>query len=109
AAPADRAGSASAISETAYEMGGAMGVALLGSLATGIYRSELGNAPAAAAETLGEAVHAAAALPAEAGDALLAAARTAFTHGLQTVALIAAGLIVIATVMVGRTLRTKQP
>ncbi|PRY57208.1 MFS transporter [Glycomyces artemisiae] len=109
AAPADRAGSASAISETAYELGGAMGVALLGSLATGIYRSELGNAPAAAAETLGEAVHAAAALPAEAGDALLAAARTAFTHGLQTVALIAAGLVVVATVMVGRTLRTKQP
>ncbi|NUQ87836.1 MAG: MFS transporter, partial [Glycomyces artemisiae] len=55
AAPADRAGSASAISETAYELGGAMGVALLGSLATGIYRSELGNAPAASSETLGEA------------------------------------------------------
>jgi DHA2 family multidrug resistance protein-like MFS transporter len=107
AAPADRAGSASAISETAYELGGAMGVALLGSLATGIYRSELSDAPAGASETLGEAVHVAAALPAEAGDALLAAARTAFTHGLQTVALIAAGLILIATISVGRALRAK--
>jgi DHA2 family multidrug resistance protein-like MFS transporter len=107
AAPADRAGSASAISETAYELGGAMGVALLGSLATGIYRSELSDAPAGASETLGEAVHVAAALPAEAGDALLTAARTAFTHGLQTVALIAAGLILIATISVGRALRAK--
>ncbi|RRS01452.1 MFS transporter [Glycomyces terrestris] len=105
AAPADRAGAASAISETAYELGGAMGVALLGSLATGIYRSELGDAPAAAAETLGEAVHAAAALPAAAGEALLTAARTAFTDGLRTVALIAAALVLVAAVSVGRALR----
>ncbi len=75
AAPADRAGAASAISETAYELGGAMGVALLGSLATGIYRAEIGDAPAAATETLGEAAHVAATLPAAAGDALLAAAQ----------------------------------
>ncbi|THV29603.1 MFS transporter [Glycomyces paridis] len=108
AAPADRAGAASAISETAYELGGAMGVALLGSLATGIYRSELGDAPAGASETLGEAVHVAAALPAEAGDALLEAAKTAFTDGLRTTSLLAAGLVVVATVAVGRALRTKR-
>jgi DHA2 family multidrug resistance protein-like MFS transporter len=107
AAPADRAGAASAISETAYELGGAMGVALLGSLATGIYRNEIGEAPASAAETLGEAVHVAAALPAEAGEALLAAARTAFTDGLRTVAVVAAALVLVAAVAVGRALREK--
>ncbi|MCD0443198.1 MFS transporter [Glycomyces sp. A-F 0318] len=105
AAPADRAGSASAISETAYELGGAMGVALLGSLATGVYRSELGDAPAGAAETLGEAAHVAATLPAEAGEALLTAARTAFTDGLRITALVAAALVLIAAVAVGRALR----
>jgi DHA2 family multidrug resistance protein-like MFS transporter len=107
AAPADRAGAASAISETAYELGGAMGVALLGSLATGIYRAELTDAPAAAAETLGEAAHVAATLPAEAGNALMDAAKTAFTDGLRTVAIVAAVLIVIATIAVGRALRDK--
>ncbi|MCC3761531.1 MFS transporter [Glycomyces sp. TRM65418] len=107
AAPADRAGAASAISETAYELGGAMGVALMGSLATGIYRAELGDAPDAAAETLGEAAHVAATLPAEAGEALMTAARTAFTDGLRTVAVVAAVLVLIATVAVGRALREK--
>jgi len=107
AAPADRAGAAAALSETAYELGGAMGVALLGSLATGIYRSGLGDAPDAAAETLGEAVHVAAALPAEAGEALLTAARTAFTDGLRAVAVIAAALVLIAAITVGRTLRSR--
>ncbi|MDN3241346.1 MFS transporter [Glycomyces tritici] len=107
AAPADRAGAASAISETAYELGGAMGVALLGSLATGIYRSEMADAPVQA-ETLGEAAHIAAKLPAATGDALMEAARTAFTDGLRTVALIAAVLVLLATVAVGRALR-EQP
>ena len=109
AAPADRAGAASAISETAYELGGAMGVALLGSLATGIYRSELGDAPAAAAETLGEAVHVAAALPAETGNALLAAAQSAFTDGVRTTSIVAAALTLVAAVAVGRALRAKTP
>ncbi|GAA2149620.1 MFS transporter [Glycomyces algeriensis] len=107
AAPADRAGAASAISETAYELGGAMGVALLGSLATGIYRTEMADAPVEA-ETLGEAAHVAATLPAETGDALMEAARTAFTDGLRTVALVAAALVLIATVAVGRALRTRS-
>jgi DHA2 family multidrug resistance protein-like MFS transporter len=107
AVPVDRAGAASAISETAYELGGAMGVALLGSLATGIYRSGLGDAPDAAAETLGEAAHVAASLPAEAGDALMTAARTAFTDGLRIVAVVAAVLVLIAAVAVGRALRTR--
>ncbi|MCH7229753.1 MFS transporter [Glycomyces sp. L485] len=106
-APADRAGAAAAISETAYELGGAMGVAVLGSIAAGIYRSELEGAPGAARETLGEAVHVAASLPPEAGEALMVAARTAFTDGLRATSAIGAVLVVVALVAVGRALREK--
>ncbi|THV41368.1 MFS transporter [Glycomyces buryatensis] len=107
AAPPNRAGAAAAISETAYELGGAMGVALLGSVATGIYRRGLDGEPAAAHETLGEAVHVAATLPAEAGDALLTVARTAFTDGLRTTSIIAAVLLLLAAIPIGRALRAK--
>ena len=37
AAPPERAGAASAISETSSEFGGALGIALLGALATAVY------------------------------------------------------------------------
>ncbi|WP_217146177.1 MFS transporter, partial [Streptomyces sp. AC627_RSS907] len=36
--PGDQAGAASAVSETAYELGAALGIALLGSIVTGVYR-----------------------------------------------------------------------
>ena len=36
--PKEQAGSASAVSETAYELGAALGIALLGSIVTGVYR-----------------------------------------------------------------------
>ena len=107
-APADRAGAAAAISETAYELGGAMGVAVLGSVATGVYRAELDGAPEAAKETLGEATHVAASLPAESGAALMEAARTAFTHGLRTTSVIGAALVVVALIVVGRALRDRS-
>jgi len=37
-APAERAGSAAAISETSAELGGALGIAILGSIGTAVYR-----------------------------------------------------------------------
>lgn len=61
----ERAGAASAISETASELGGALGIAVLGSLGTAIYRSTMASASlpgipthtiAAARDTLGAAV-----------------------------------------------------
>src|SRR5581483_1043640 len=85
-APEDQAGAASALSETCSEFGGALGIALLGSLATFLYRHTLAAAlpasiPAAATETalrgLGAARAAAAARHAytsAAGAALLASA-----------------------------------
>jgi MFS transporter, DHA2 family, multidrug resistance protein len=58
AAPPERAGSASAVSETSAEFGGALGIAVLGSIATFIYRNAMStsDAPLAAKATLNEAV-----------------------------------------------------
>ncbi|MEU5547942.1 MFS transporter, partial [Streptomyces sioyaensis] len=73
-APADKAGAAAGISETAYELGGVMGTAILGSIGASLYSSTvLHNLPAstpsevsrAASETIGTAHQVASALPAE--------------------------------------------
>ncbi|MDH6125769.1 MFS transporter [Kitasatospora sp. GP82] len=103
AAPADRAGAASAVSETAYELGTALGIALVGSVVTAIYAGSL-NLPdgtgAAAAErakeSIGGAVEAAGSLPAEVGRPLLAHAEHAFVHGMNVAAVIAAGLLLVS-------------
>src|SRR5918994_478987 len=72
AAPPERAGAASGVAETGNELGGALGIALLGSLGTAIYRDEMAGAvpsdvaPAAAdaaRDTLGGATSVAAQLP----------------------------------------------
>ncbi|MFJ3233098.1 MFS transporter [Streptomyces sp. NPDC086787] len=83
--PKDQAGAASAVSETAYELGAALGIALLGSIVTGVYRGFTGPAgtPDSAHESLGGAVEAAAHLPAHTSAELLTAARDSFVHGLH--------------------------
>ncbi|MGK5518112.1 MFS transporter [Micromonospora sp. URMC 107] len=105
AVPKDRAGSASAISEMAYELGVALGIALLGTLQTVLYRSALPDLSTLPGPT-GEAVHEslAAADKALNGDGqqgveILAAAREAFVHAMQTTSLIAAALLVAAGVV----------
>jgi DHA2 family multidrug resistance protein-like MFS transporter len=89
-APPERAGSASAISETSAEFGGALGVALLGSLGTIVYRMLMsgteiaGIAPqqaAAARLTIGGAVETAKTLAWPEPPAWLEAARDAFSMG----------------------------
>jgi DHA2 family multidrug resistance protein-like MFS transporter len=98
-APPERAGAASGISETGAELGGALGLALLGSIGLAIYRDALDpallaglppEAAAAARNTLGGAVGVAGTLPAGSADALLAAARTSFVDGMHVAAAIAA-------------------
>jgi MFS transporter, DHA2 family, multidrug resistance protein len=113
-APPERAGSASALSETASEFSGAVGIALFGSAGTVVYRHGLAEAmpvgvpeatAAAALGTIGGAVAAAQSLPAAAGDALLAAARAAFVDALQLSALVGAAVVVLACVLSVRLLR----
>jgi DHA2 family multidrug resistance protein-like MFS transporter len=92
AAPAERAGAASAIAETGAELGGALGLAVLGSLGIAVYRSRITDAMPAgvptelidsARETLGGAVEAAGQLPDQVGAALLDAAQNAFVQAMQ--------------------------
>jgi DHA2 family multidrug resistance protein-like MFS transporter len=97
-APPERAGAASGISETGSELGGALGIAILGSIGVAIYRGELPSrlpagvppdAVTAARDTLGAAVEAAGALPAQLGDALRQGAQEAFVHGMQLTSAVA--------------------
>ncbi|QKW26685.1 MFS transporter [Streptomyces seoulensis] len=83
--PKEQAGAASAVSETAYELGAALGIALLGSIVTAAYRGFTGPAgtPPQAHESLGGAVQAAQALPHDRAEAMLTAAQDAFVHGLH--------------------------
>ncbi|MFY4719863.1 MFS transporter [Streptomyces sp. LaBMicrA B280] len=83
--PKEQAGAASAVSETAYELGAALGIALLGSIVTAVYSGFHGPAgtPPGAHDSLGAAVQASAQLPPETAESLLDAARDAFVHGLH--------------------------
>ncbi|MET8582699.1 MFS transporter [Streptomyces collinus] len=99
-APVERAGSASSLLETATEFGGALGMAVLGSVGTAVYRHRMpSSAPAEARETLGGALADAARLPGRAGQSLLTTAREAFTNGMHGVAI--AGTVVLALAAVG--------
>jgi DHA2 family multidrug resistance protein-like MFS transporter len=110
-APPERAGAASGISETGSELGGALGIAILGSIGVAIYRGELPSrlpagvppdAVTAARDTLGAAVEAAGALPAQLGDALRQGAQEAFVHGMQLTSavatVVAIGLAIVTVV-----------
>ncbi|OLZ72943.1 MFS transporter [Streptomyces sp. IMTB 2501] len=83
--PKEQAGAASAVSETAYELGAALGIALLGSIVTGVYRDFTGPAgtPPQAHESLGAAVEASTHLPSHAAQQMLDAARDSFVRGLH--------------------------
>jgi DHA2 family multidrug resistance protein-like MFS transporter len=108
-APPERAGAASGISQTAAELGGALGIAILGSIGAAIYRSELAlGLPAAipteaamgARDTLGAAVIVAEGLPDGIGMLLLQVARDAFVEGMQLTAAIAALVAIAIAILV---------
>jgi MFS transporter, DHA2 family, multidrug resistance protein len=107
-APPERAGAAAGISETCAELGGALGIAIFGSIGVAVYRGLLvhalpgGLAPDvtdAAMSTLGGAVAVAQSLPAVVGAAVVGAAREAFLRGLVLCAAISGvGSLVLAIV-----------
>ncbi|WP_433262093.1 MFS transporter [Actinosynnema sp. CS-041913] len=99
AAPAERAGSAAAMSETSMEFGLALGVAVLGSVGTAVYRSELpAGVPGDAAESLAGAL-------AVGGSDVVEAARAAFTSSLNVVGVVSAtatAVIALVTLLLVR-------
>ncbi|WP_372351972.1 MFS transporter [Streptomyces sp. KL116D] len=102
--PKEQAGAASAVSETAYELGAALGIALLGSIVTGVYAGFTAppgtpaDVAAAAHESLGGAVESASGLPAAQAQELLTSAQTAFVDGLQVAAGVGAAVLLTTAV-----------
>jgi DHA2 family multidrug resistance protein-like MFS transporter len=117
-APPERAGAAAAISETSSELGGALGIAILGSIGTAIYREAMGRAGlhsvpsealTAARETLGGATAAAQHLAAPVAAQLLTASRAAFTHSLEVTAIICAVVSALVALSAAVLLRRIRP
>ncbi|MFI6982677.1 MFS transporter [Embleya sp. NPDC050154] len=106
-APADRAASASAVLESGSELGGALGMALLGTIGDAVYhRAMADTAPSGPArETLGGAQAVAADLPGNSGRALVDSARDAFCDGMNAAAIGAAVVMVVAAAYCARFLR----
>jgi MFS transporter, DHA2 family, multidrug resistance protein len=112
-APPERSGSATGISETAAEFGGALGIAILGSIGIAVYRGALADLPSGlspeqadiARDTLGGATAVAQQVPDRTGDALLNAAQGAFVQGLQVTAVTGAVLLAVLAVVTGVLLR----
>ncbi|MEU1970268.1 MFS transporter [Microbacterium sp. NPDC019599] len=110
-APPEKAGAASAVSETAYELGAVLGTAVLGGLLTALYRAQLAlpaglpaDAAHASRETLAGAMHTADSLGGALGQAVRDAAAHAFDSGVTVTALIGAVLVAIAAVVAATTL-----
>jgi DHA2 family multidrug resistance protein-like MFS transporter len=117
-APAERAGAAAGISEMGAELGGALGIALFGSVVTLIYRGRVtgslgGDLPsdalAAACDTLGGALSTAGTLPDEIAVALVAVSRSAFVEAFQTSAFACAAIALIAAAGTVRILGRPKP
>jgi MFS transporter, DHA2 family, multidrug resistance protein len=115
-APPEQAGAASGISETGAELGGALGIAVMGSIGVAVYRSQLtdhlpaevpAQAVAAARDTLGSAVAVAAQLPDQLATAVLQAARQAFVEGMQFSSAIATVVAVALAVLALIVLRNR--
>ncbi|MGX5653353.1 MFS transporter [Geodermatophilus nigrescens] len=106
AVPPHRAGVASALSETSYELGAALGIALLGSVQTILYRTHLPeDLPGAARESLARAAQ----VP---DDSVVQVARESFTWAMQVASVGAAALLAVAAVTAWRVIpspRTRTP
>jgi DHA2 family multidrug resistance protein-like MFS transporter len=101
-APPEKAGAAGSLVQLSTEFGGTLGIAVLGTIGTAVYRGQIADtipagvpasATVAADDSIAGAHEAAASLPAAQADALLDPAHDAFASGLHTVALIG-GLII---------------
>jgi DHA2 family multidrug resistance protein-like MFS transporter len=105
------------MSETSGELGGALGIAILGSLSVAVYRSGVSNAlpegvspevADAALDTLGGALAIAQSLPAAIGAALVEVAQTAFVDAIHVVAAVSAVLAVVTAIGAFTALRGVQ-
>lgn len=114
-APPARAGAAAALSETSSELGGALGIAILGSVGTAAFRAAMARTghSGAAIDTVAAARAAAKDLEPVAGQALVDSARHAFASAMeQTVsvcAIVTAVMGVVAVALLRHTPPTTEP
>lgn len=114
-APPDRAGMAASVEEVSYELGGALGVTLMGSLLSGLYGSRLdlsalpahGALPSSVRDSLDEALLAAERLAPPLADQLAHLARNAFDTGFVAVLGCATALLVITALWAGWALKAR--
>jgi DHA2 family multidrug resistance protein-like MFS transporter len=106
--PPERAGTAAGLAETSSEFGGALGIAILGSIVTALYASGMAafdsgglsaEAANAARATIGGAVAEAANIGGAAGGVLLTEAREAYANAFRAVTLVCAVVSVLAGLM----------
>jgi hypothetical protein len=101
--PPDREGSGSGLTMTIRQVGGALGVAILGSVLAGVYQAQV---PPVARESLG----AAAVIAAKTHDpALLLTAQQAYLHGMARVLVVCAVLALLGALMAVIALPARAP
>jgi EmrB/QacA subfamily drug resistance transporter len=117
AVPEAKAGVGSAMNDLLRQLGGAMGVAVIGSVINTVYRDRMTDAvsglPPAAAGAAHDSVGAAVAIGNQvggpAGQALAGVARAGFVDALGAAALLAAGVAVVTAVFVARVMPARAP
>ena len=92
--PPEKAGAAGALTQTGNEFGYSLGIAVLGSVVTATYRSQMDGQGGSSL--------------AEAPAAVLDAARDAFTGGLHVAAGITAVALTVISILLARTLRSER-
>jgi hypothetical protein len=114
--PLDKAGVGSAVNDTTRELGGALGVAVFGSLLASRYHATIGSHLASVPATARSAVHQASAslgaalqsagpLPRPAAAAVDAAARTTYVSALHTTLLVIVIVALLASAFISWLLR----
>jgi EmrB/QacA subfamily drug resistance transporter len=110
--PLNKAGVGSAVNDTTRELGGALGVAVVGSLLSSLYRADLSSrlprvaaGSAQARSSLGAALQAAGRLPRPSGVHLASAARASYVHAFDLTVLVTVAVAVAASALVAWMLR----
>ncbi|OIJ67171.1 MFS transporter [Streptomyces mangrovisoli] len=116
ALPREKAGSASALSNTFRQVGGALGIAVLGSVLSTAYRTgiedKLTVLPAGIRDTAGESIEATLGVAEKIGpraDSLVGSADSAFLHAMHVTALCGTGVALIGAVVVALFLPGRPP
>ena len=110
--PLAKAGVGSAVNDTTRELGGALGVAVVGSILASLYRGDLAGriaglpaASSVASHSLGAALSATRALPPRTAAALVSAARQSYVHAFDLTLVVTVAVALAASALVSWLLR----